>query len=167
MGAVCRAVVACIIMFALVACATVSTTTSESQSKPRDSRLARLYFIWPKSLMLKTGTLDIKVDGQVVGKIAPDSFFFSDHQPGTHTLKIEPPFDWMYFETDVQIAAGGTYYYAVYQKPAYIGGAQLRPTPDVGAAMEPKGSSFNMATYKLNSLDAATAAHEMAKLKGQ
>ena len=63
--------------------------------------------------MLRTATFDVKVDGQVVGKIAPDSYFFVDRQPGSYTLKVEPPFDWTYFETDVQVAAGSTYYYAI------------------------------------------------------
>jgi hypothetical protein len=76
----------------------------EPQRKQRDSHQARLYFIWPRSPMLRTATFDIKVDGQVVGKIAPDSYFFVDRQPGSYTLKVEPPFDWTYFETDVHEA---------------------------------------------------------------
>ena len=67
---------------------------------------------------IRTATFDIKIDGQVVGKIAPDSYFFVDRQPGTYALKVEPPFDWTYFETDVQVTAGGTYYYAINVKPA-------------------------------------------------
>jgi Protein of unknown function (DUF2846) len=92
------------IMCGLVACSTVSTIPMEPQRKQRDSHQARLYFIWPRSPMLRTATFDIKVDGQVVGKIAPDSYFFVDRQPGSYTLKVEPPFDWTYFETDVHEA---------------------------------------------------------------
>jgi hypothetical protein len=98
-----RAVVAALMSLALTACATVSTTALESQSKQRDSRQARLYFIWPRSWMMKTGTLDIKLNGEVVGKIAPDSYFFIDRKPGTYTLRVEPPFDFTYFEADVQV----------------------------------------------------------------
>ena len=120
-----RAVVACITMLALMlpfaGCATVSTTTSESQSRQRDPRLARLYFIWPQSAMFKVATLDIKVNGQVVGKIAPDSYFFIDRQPGTYTVGIDPPFDLSYFTADARVGAGGTYYYAVNVKPAVVG----------------------------------------------
>jgi len=53
--------------------------------------------------MMKTGTLDVKVNGEVVGKIAPDSYFFIDRKPGTCTLRIEPRFDFTYFEADVQV----------------------------------------------------------------
>jgi hypothetical protein len=115
---VCRALAAIFIVCGLAACATVSTIPMESQGQQRDARQARLYFIWPRSAMFRTATFDIKVDGKVVGKIAPDSYFFVDRPPGIYTLKVEPPFDWVYFETDVQVAAGGTYYYAINVKPA-------------------------------------------------
>jgi hypothetical protein len=165
MGAAWCAVVAFAVTTALAACATVNTTSMESQNKARDARLARLYFIWPRSMMFKTATFDIKVDGKIVGKIAPDSYFFSDQQPGTHTLKIEPPFDWTYFETDVQVAAGGTYYYSVHARPAQVGVTVIRPIPDLGTPMEPKAG--RMATYKLNAVDRATATAEMTKLDAQ
>jgi Protein of unknown function (DUF2846) len=174
MRRVCRAIAAISIVCGLSACATVSTTPMESQSKQRDSRLARLYFIWPRSAMFRTATFDIKVDGRVVGKIAPDSYFFVDRQPGTYTLKVEPPFDWAYFETDVQVTAGGTYYYAINVKPAYVpitgggvAGVMTISHPQIGAPMQPKERGMSFATYKLNVLDATTAAAEMAKLDGR
>jgi hypothetical protein len=76
-----RAVIACLLTVALVACATVPTTTPEPQNKQRDPQQARLYFIWPRGWTMKTGTLDIKVNGEVAGKIAPDSYFFVDRKP--------------------------------------------------------------------------------------
>ena len=174
MRRICRAITAIFIVCGLAACATVSTTPMESQSKQRDSRHARLYFIWPRSAMLRTSTFDIKVSGQVVGKIAPDSYFFVDRQPGTYTLKVEPPFDWAYFETDVHVTAGKTYYYAINVKPAYVPiagggvvGVMTLSHPQIGAPMQPKESSMSFATYKLNALDPTTAAAEMAKLDGR
>jgi Protein of unknown function (DUF2846) len=165
-----RTILACVVALALAACATVSTTTLEPQSKARDPRAARLYFIWPRSWMMKTGTLDIKVNGEVVGKIAPDSYFFIDRKPGTYTLSIEPPFDFSYFQADVQVAAGGTYYYSVNSRPATVGLAgggfvTMQPTPTTGAPLEEK--SGMMATYKLRAMDAAAAAVAMKELDGQ
>jgi hypothetical protein len=169
-----RAIMACFMTLALAACATVSTTALEPQSKQRDARLARLYFIWPRSMMLRTATFDIKVDGRVVGKIAPDSYFFVDRKPGTYTLKVEPSFDWAYFETNVQVTAGGTYYYAINVKPAVVPitgggvvGVMTLSHPQIGTSMQPKERSMSFATYKLNSLDPTTAAAEMAKLDAQ
>jgi hypothetical protein len=166
-----RVVMACAValgLAALTACATVSTTTQESQSKQRDPRSARLYFIWPRSWMMKTGTLDIKVNGEVVGKIAPDSYFFIDRKPGTYTLSIEPPLDFTYFQADVQVAAGGTYYYSVNSQAATVGPlagggfVSMNPTPTTGAPLEAK--SGTMATYKLRAMDAAAAAAAMKDL---
>jgi uncharacterized protein YceK len=163
-----RAVIAALMVVVLAACTTVSTATPESQSKQRDARLARLYFIWPRSWMMKTGTLDIKVNGEVVGKIAPDSYFFIDRKPGVYTLGIEPPFDFTYFEANVQVAAGGTYYYSVNSRAATVGplagggSVTMNPTPTTGAMMEAK--SGTMATYKLRAMDAAAAAAAMKNL---
>jgi Protein of unknown function (DUF2846) len=169
MAGACRAVVALFMAFALAACATVDTTPLESQSKQKDSRLARLYFIWPKSMMFRTGTVDVKVDGQVVAHIAPDSYMFVDRAPGTYTLKVEPPFDWAYFETDVPVAAGRTYYYAINIKPVEMvmsGGGFVRLAhPNPGTLLPLKGGGTSLASYRLSSLDPATAAAEMAKLQ--
>src|SRR5262249_34810402 len=117
--------------------------------------------------MMKTGTLDIKVNGEVVGKIAPDSYFFIDRKPGTYTLRIEPPFDFTYFEADVQVTAGATYYYSVNSQAATVpmaggGFVTLNPTPPTGGPMEAKGGT--MATYKLRAMDAAAAAAAMKDL---
>ena len=101
--------------------------------------------------MLRTATFDIKVDGQVVGKIAPDSYFFIDRPPGTYTLKVEPPWDWVYFETDVKVAAGGTYHYAINVKPVAVpitgGGAVgivAMAHPQIGTPMQPKERELDL-----------------------
>ena len=121
--------------------------------------------------MFKSASFDIKIDGQVVGKIALGSYFFVDRPPGTYTLKVEPPLDWVYFESDVKVAAGGTYYYAVNIKPAVVpitGGGVVGVVamrhPQIGTPLPPKERGMIFATYKLNALDATTAATEMAKV---
>jgi Protein of unknown function (DUF2846) len=162
-----RAVMACLLTAALAGCATVSTTTLEPQNKQRDRHLARLYFIWPRSMMMKTGTLDIKVNGEVVGKLAPDSYFFIDRKPGTYTFRVEPPFDFTYFEADVQIVAGGTYHYSINMQSTTVGLSgggfvTINPTPTTGALMEAKNGT--LATYKLRAMDAAAAAAAMKDL---
>ncbi len=158
---------ACFVTFALAACVT-TTTPLEPQSKQRDARQARLYFIWPRSAMLRTGTVEIKIDEKVAGNIGPDSYFFVDRQPGTYTLKVEPPFDFTYFETDVQVAAGGAYYYAINVKNTTGGVVTAMMLPaNLGTGMAPKGGGISFATYKLNSVDPAAAAAEMARLDAQ
>jgi hypothetical protein len=166
-----RAVMACFMTFALAACATEPTAPLESQSKPRDARLARLYFIRPGGMVMRFAIFDIKVDGKVVGKIAHDSYLFVDRQPGTYTLRVEPPADWTYFETEVQVAAGGTYYYTTSVNSGEIpisgGGFVTMHQPHPGTPMQPKGGGISFASVKLNSLDPGAAAVEIAKLDAQ
>ena len=118
--------------------------------------------------MMKNGTLDIKVNGEVVGKIAPDSYFFIDREPGSYRLKVEPPFDFTYFEADVQVAAEGTYYYSVNSRGATVGPlagggfVTMNPTPTTGTLIEARSGA--MATYKLRAMDAAAAVAAMKDL---
>lgn len=79
---------------------------------------------------------------------------------------MEPLFDFTYFETEVQVAAGGTYYYAISVKSSE-GAFYALLQPRVGTPMQPKGGGISFASVKLNTLDPATAVAEMAKLDGQ
>jgi Protein of unknown function (DUF2846) len=110
--------------------------------------------------------LDIKVNGEVVGKIAPDSYFFIDRKPGTYTLGVEPPLDFTYFEADVQVAAGRTYYYSINARTvAGVSGGvffMMTPIPITGHPIEAKSGS--LATYTLRALDAAAAIAAMRDL---
>ncbi|HEY2532067.1 MAG TPA: DUF2846 domain-containing protein [Xanthobacteraceae bacterium] len=144
MGWACRFVMACVAMFALAACATVSTRPMKSQNKKSGLHLARLYFIRSRADMLKNATLDIKVDGQLVGKLAPDSYLFIDRPPGSYTLSVEPPADFVYFETNVRVAAGGTYYYAINSASTEVpicstgGFVTLSPNRNLDTPLAPK-----------------------------
>jgi hypothetical protein len=111
----------------------------------------------------------LRYQGRWTGRrqIASDSYLFVDRQPGTYTLKVEPPFDFTYFETEVQVAAGGTYYYAISVRPGAGGAFQEFVQPHPGTQMQPKGGGISFASIKLNSLDPATAAAEIAKLDAQ
>lgn len=159
--------VVCLATLALAACATVDTTALESQSKQRAARQARLYFIWPKGWMQKTGTVGIKIDERLVGKLAPNTYFFVDRPPGAYTLKVQPVLG-SSFETEVQVAAGGTYHYGIHSGSTYAplsGGAFVSlHHHNPGEPMQPKGGGLSFAHFKLNSLDAALAAAAMAKL---
>ena len=64
-----------------------SGACSSASTKPRDSRLARLYFLREKGLV---GTeVGIKVDGKQVGSVATGFYFFSEKTPGAvpHRLR--------------------------------------------------------------------------------
>ncbi|HEY7297136.1 MAG TPA: hypothetical protein VH684_04290 [Xanthobacteraceae bacterium] len=75
-------------------------------------------------------------------------------------------------ERDVRrLITTGAYYYAINVKTAYIpitGGGILGVValshPNPGTPMRPEDGGISFATYKLNTLDGAGAAAEMAKL---
>jgi len=165
-----RAIIACCIPVVLAACAAARTDALESQSKQKDARLARLYFIRPGGWMAQGGTIGIKVNGQNVGGIAHGSYLFVDRPSGTYTLTVVPPFDWGNFETDVQVAAGTTYYYAIAVKPTAVplagGGVVTLSQSNAGTPTQNKSGNI-FTTFRLNALDSATGAAAIANLKAQ
>jgi hypothetical protein len=168
MGRTYLALMACCTALSLAACASATTDALESQTKQKDPRLARLYFIRPAGWMAQGGTINIKINGQNVGGIAHGSYLFVDRPPGTYTLEVAPPFDWAAnFQTDAQVAGGNTYYFAITARgtavPVGKGGVVTLDQPNPGAPTQSKnGVSF--ATYRLNAIDPATGAAEIAKL---
>ncbi len=114
MGAFGRVIVACCLVVQLAACA--STSALESQSKQRDPRLARLYFLREKGLIGAMGgrviAADVKVDGKPVGTLALGSYIFVDRPPGVHKLSVGNKVS-MAFEVEVQVEAGQSYYFNI------------------------------------------------------
>jgi Protein of unknown function (DUF2846) len=152
---------------ALAGCVAGKTDALESQTRQKDPHLARLYFVRPGGWMAQDGTIGIKVNGQNVGGIAHASYLFVDRPPGTYALEVVPPFDWGNFQTDVRVAAGVTYYYAISVQPAHVplsgGGSVTLSQNNPGAPMQSK-SGMSFSTFRLTSIDAATGAAEIAKL---
>src|SRR5437868_6397024 len=98
----------------LAACA--GTSALESQSRQRDSRLARLYFLREKGALGALGgsapAADIKVDGKGIGAVSTGSYIFVDRPPGMHRLSIQAGIS-AAFETDAQVDAGKEYYFNI------------------------------------------------------
>ena len=139
-----------VVLWALVFCFVAqfggckSSTVSEvalaapPQTKPRDSRLARLYFLREKGLV---GTeVGIKVDGKQVGSVATGFYFFSEKPPGRYRIACVNPIS-MDYESEMEIEAGKTYYFGIgtpqvaapgqnllNQALAGSSGQQMRPT---------------------------------------
>jgi hypothetical protein len=107
-------------------------------AKPRDTRLARLYFLREKGLV---GTeVGIKIDGKPAGSVAKGLYFFSDRPPGRYRIACVNPIS-MDFETEIEIEGGKTYYFGIgtpqvaapgqnllNQAVAGSSGQQMRPT---------------------------------------
>ena len=119
---------------------TVSEVALEAppQTRPRDSRLARLYFLREKGLV---GTeVGIKIDGKPAGSVAKGFYFFSDKPPGRYRIACLNPIS-MDYETEIETEGGKTYYFGVgtpqvaapgqnllNQALAGSSGQQMRPT---------------------------------------
>ena len=89
---------------------TALESQTQSQSKPRDARHARLYFLREKGLI---GTeVGIKIDGKPVGSVAKGLYFSVDRPPGRYRISCVNPIS-MDFETEIQIEGGRSYYFGI------------------------------------------------------
>jgi hypothetical protein len=157
--------------WALAGCSGV-TSAVESQSKSRDARLARMYFMRAKSVMGDMGATggesDVRVDGKLVGTLINNSYFFVDRPPGKYILSLEMKRS-SAFETDVQLDAGGTYYFNAGVPATGAPGmdlANMAMTGSRGEQMQghrPFPSSY--AALVFNRLELSAGAAEIEKLK--
>jgi Protein of unknown function (DUF2846) len=114
MGRLSRTVIAFCIALQLAACA--GTSAIESQSKQRDARLARLYFLREQGMLGALGGAapagEIKIDGKPVGAVTSGSYIFVDRPPGLYKLSVQAGIS-RAFETDAQVEAGQSYYFNI------------------------------------------------------
>jgi len=170
MGLQRRVVGAFCFAFLLAACA--GTSAIESQSRQKDARQARMYFLREQGVVGALGgsvpAAEIKVDGRPIGAVASGSYIFVDRSPATYRLSVQSGIS-MAFETDVQIDAGREYYFNVgvprtgaigtdFLNQAYAGG-KGRPMQ----ALSPLSSGFSGAVLYM--LDASAGAAEVQRLK--
>jgi hypothetical protein len=150
---------------------TVSEVAPEAplvQTRPRDNRLARLYFLREKGLVATE--VGIKVDGKQVGSVATGFYFFSEKTPGRYRIACVNPIS-MDYESEIEIESGKTYYFGIgtpqvtapgqnllNQALAGSSGQQMRPT---SALM---GGFSGAALYQI---DAAEGPSVISQLKPQ
>lgn len=105
------ALVLCVVaQFGGCASSPIPEAALEPQSKQRDTRLARLYFLRQKGLI---GTdVGIKIDGKSVGSVAKGLYFSVDRPPGRYRISCVNPIS-MDYETEIQIEGGRTYYFGI------------------------------------------------------
>jgi hypothetical protein len=169
-----------VVLWALVLCVVAqvggckSSTVSEvalaapPQTKPRDSRLARLYFMREKGL--PGAEVGIKIDSNPAGSVSKGLYFFTEKPPGRYRIAAVNPI-MMDYEAEIEIEAGKTYYFGVgtpqtaapgqnllNQALGGSSGQQMRPT-------SPLMAGFSGAA--LYQIDAAEGPVVLRQLKAQ
>ncbi|WP_170937127.1 MULTISPECIES: DUF2846 domain-containing protein [Rhodomicrobium] len=138
MIAILRPLLALLICLSLSACA--STTALESQTKARDAKLARVYFVRAKTMVGVALSPDIKVDGKGVGNLAAGSAFFIDRPAGHYKLTLDHEFEPGVYNRDITLVAGQTQYFQVVQEgrlPLYVAiGPSMVPINGGGNGIE-------------------------------
>ena len=154
----------------LTACA--GSAALESQTRQRDSKLARIYFLREKGMVGAmggtAGTADIKVDGKNIGALRNGFYLFVDRPAGTHELSVQAAVSLPY-ETEIRVEAGQVYYLNLGAAPwgppgqvllnqAYAGGS--------GELLPPRaGLSGAMSGTVLYRMDPGSGAALMAQLQ--
>jgi Protein of unknown function (DUF2846) len=172
MNRIYRGVVTTLLALQLAGCA--GTAALESQSRQRDTRSARLYFLRPSGVLgamgARVAAAEIKVDGKSVGAVTNGSYIFVDRPAGSHTISLQNGIS-MAFETAVQLDAGRDYYYDI--APPRTGGPGMVMMVEAGAGTKGQqlpGQSLLTSSFSgvvLYSLDPATGATELAKLSAR
>lgn len=170
MGTYRRIAAACGLVALLAGC--VGTSAIESQSKLRDGRQARLYFLREKGIVGALGGMtksaDVKVDGRTVGTVNTGSYIFVDRPPGPHVLALDNGVS-MAFETDIEVEAGRDYFLNIGPSPngppgqvllnhAFAGGSGQPMRPRSGLSHLMSGATFYL-------LDPAAGAAALKELK--
>jgi hypothetical protein len=157
----------CVLLASCVCGATIAA--AQSKAAAGSAKSARLYFLRQYGLMggIAADTR-ILVNDQAVGIVEPGSYLTIDRPPGRYKLHLETKIQILpnSFETEVTVAAGQTYYFeiGVATSPTGAGWGSALLMGNVGKRMDGRGS-FGGNSYQFNSLDTATGAAEVRKLK--
>jgi hypothetical protein len=164
MGQLHRVVIAFCVALQLAACA--GTSVIESQSRQRDARSARLYFLRERALLgAATPAAEVKIDGTTVGSVASGSYFFVDRPPGLHKLSVQSGIS-LAFETEAQVEAGRDYYFGIGVPKTGMPGQDLANQAVSGASgQQMRGSFTGFSGAVLYSLAPSAGAAEIERLK--
>jgi hypothetical protein len=145
-----------------------SQPQAQAPPKPRDSRVARLYFLREKGLI---GTeVGIKIDGNRVGSVSKGLYFFVDRPPGRYRIACINPIS-MDYEAEIEIEGGRSYYFGIGTPQVAAPGQNLLNQAVGGSsgqqmrATSPLMGGFSGAA--LYQIDSAEGAAVVSQLKSQ
>ncbi|HZP77437.1 MAG TPA: DUF2846 domain-containing protein [Pseudolabrys sp.] len=130
-------------------------------------RSAHIYFVREKAIYGPWAP-PIKVNGKEIGRLANGAYLAIERPPGRYSLRTEPLLGLGFFEADLTVAAGETYYVQLAPVQMETGGGLVPALAHAitgGNFSTPMpGRAFN-AAFQFNRLDAVTGAAIVAKLK--
>lgn len=144
------------------ACGT--TTPLESQTKTQVASQGRIYFLRGNNYLGRGGAVEIKLNGQSVGNVANNSYFFVDRDAGAYKVTLEVPLTPGQYSLPVNVRAGSLTYIEVAPQTGnatavLVGGL-------VGAAIAASASEDGKnATFRLALMDPAAGAALLQELK--
>lgn len=145
----------------------------ESQTRQRDTRMARMYFLRESRLVAMYGSVagvDIKVDGRPVGRVIGGTYFFIDRPPGTYKLSAGTSMS-IDYEAETKVEAGQSYYFGIGTPQGGPPGQNaLNQLVGGSRGRQMRGTSPIMSGFAgaaLYQLDAATGAATISELKAQ
>ena len=170
MGQFHRVIIAFCVALQLAACA--GTSAIESQTRQKDSRLARMYFLREQGVIGALGgaapAAEIKVDGKSVGAVTNGSYIFVDRSPGLYKVSVQAGIS-LAFETEAQVEAGRAYYFNIGVPRTGAAGTDLLNQAYGGGSGQPMrgqsvlNSGFSGAVFY--SLDPSAGASAIERLK--
>ncbi|MEA2994587.1 MAG: hypothetical protein QOG74_136 [Alphaproteobacteria bacterium] len=143
--------------------AACSTTALESQTKMQEARQGRIYFLRGNSLLAIGGfTPEIQINGQKVGNLANNSYFFIDRAPGSYKVSTATTLAFGSYSADVVLLPGGVAYVELAPRAGAIMGSAIG-----GAAggLIAASTSNNSGRFSLAVLDAKVGAAMLQQLK--
>jgi Protein of unknown function (DUF2846) len=164
-----QVVVACGLLLLLGACA--KTTAFEPQDQLLDTSQARIYFFRQTRSPSDIGgftAADIRIDGKVIGSLAPGTsvYIVADRPEGTHKITVGRAGDTAGFDADIQIEAATSYYFEI--GPAVEMNVAQAKLDALQIKGRPVAGRFTASSpFMFFSLDAIAGAGMITKLKAQ
>jgi hypothetical protein len=155
-------------LYISVASCTATSVAIEPQSKSRDPRYARLFFLREEGFVGFAGrgpisALRVTVDKKEIGSIVAGSYIFVDRPPGRHALGIIIIGSETTFETEVQVAAGENYYFEIGFKHGGLRIDDIRREA-YGSVGTPMPAIKESPGFMFNQIDALRGEEEVKKL---
>jgi hypothetical protein len=160
---------AALMLCMLLASCVCEATIAAAQSRTASGGQARLYFLRQSGLFGNAAAdARVLVNDKSVGIVEAGSYIVIDRPPGHYKLTVGPKIQIgpNLYDVEFNVAPGQVYYFeiGIATSPTGAGWGTALMAGNVGKRMDGRGS-FGGASMQFNSLDTATGAAEVKKLK--